>query len=644
MTRRIPLAVRLLAVAALAVSVLALARPAGAEPKRIRLSITDFAAASASEAGALTLGRSAGGREQLRAWVQEWRQGVEEGNEAEAADLLPRIKELLALEGAREKESILGAFTALGTDWTLAENWPAAELAFAAALQLDPDNSAALLGKARMTWRKETGPKRFIGALAGVAKATQVRLSHALGLLQALANIGLVLCVALMITIGGFAVVMLAKYNRLLRHGAIEAMQDRVPEGIDRALAWVVVFLPVLLFLTPPYWVVYWLVALRGFGTAAEKRMSLVALLVVAVLPVLFHVVSVTSSLQQDPVLRAISGLKRGDVSTDVLEDVANVRNLRDMPEAKFLVARLYEAAQRSEDAINTYTELADSWPRDTRSLVNRGNIHFRRGDHASAIADYKKAEDQDPKNALAMRNASVAYSQMLQTPESAAWMAKANKVDREGVRRWSEVGPDVVVDAEMRRDEGFKILLKEHEDFLPGLGRRVLNPVTVVALLGFIACFVLGRKEPSLLQSAACQKCGRAFCARCHAAAKASSYCTQCTHLYVKKDGVSPVVRTAKMREVERWVAINSLAVRFFNLAIPGAGSIYANRVSSGALLLLLWALAVAMLAGPTRARMVVDPTRLGDIDLAVFFGLQVALLLIVYLVTILQSLRHQD
>ena len=110
--------------------------------------------------------------------------------------------------------------------------------------------------------------------------------------------------------------------------------------------------------------------------------------------------------------------------------------------------------------------------------------------------------------------------------------------------------------------------------------------------------------------------------------------------HLYVKKDGVSPVVRTAKLREVERHVQLTSIAVRLFNLVLPGAGSLYANRFLSGTLLLFTWAASLAALLLP--ARMVMDPTRLGHADLLIVFWAELALLVGVYLVALVQSLRH--
>jgi hypothetical protein len=107
-----------------------------------------------------------------------------------------------------------------------------------------------------------------------------------------------------------------------------------------------------------------------------------------------------------------------------------------------------------------------------------------------------------------------------------------------------------------------------------------------------------------------------------------------------VKKDGVSPEVRTAKLREVERYVAINSLAIRLFNLLLPGSGGLYAGRVLVGGLLLVAWSLAICALVLPPM--LVTNADRMGVFDQSIVFGVQLLGLLAVYLVALVQSLRH--
>jgi hypothetical protein len=165
---------------------------------------------------------------------------------------------------------------------------------------------------------------------------------------------------------------------------------------------------------------------------------------------------------------------------------------------------------------------------------------------------------------------------------------------------------------------------------------------MSIAAAIAFAYALYRAKRGLGVLEAASCDKCGRAFCSRCHAAAKSSSYCTQCVHLYVKKDGVSPVVRAKKLKEVERHVAMTNIAVRLFNLVLPGAGSLLANRTVSGVVTLFLWGAALAALLLPTR--MLMEPSRIGNADLSVLFAVELALLVVVYIAALLQALRHSS
>ena len=101
-------------------------------------------------------------------------------------------------------------------------------------------------------------------------------------------------------------------------------------------------------------------------------------------------------------------------------------------------------------------------------------------------------------------------------------------------------------------------------------------------------------------------------------------------------------MVRTAKLREVERHVQITSVAIRLFNLILPGAGSLYADRTVVCSILLFLWAGALGALLLP--AYVVMDPSRLGHADLLIVFWMELVLLVVVYLVALVQSLRHSS
>jgi hypothetical protein len=336
-----------------------------------------------------------------------------------------------------------------------------------------------------------------------------------------------------------------------------------------------------------------------------------------------------------------VTAIQRDDVTPANIADIQRLAATTRASNAHFLAGRLQTIARRPDDAVASYNDALAAVGGDVRSIVNRGNIHFRSVDLNQAITEYKLAVDRDRTLALAWRNGSIAHAQSLKADVASDWLATAQRLDRGSVQDWTDaVGADHVVDADLSAGEIVGLVLEARPDIMSGLKSAVFNPISLAALAGIGILLFRFKRGMGTLEASSCEKCGRAFCARCHATGKSSTYCTQCVHLYIKKDGVSPVVRTAKLREVERHLQLTSIAVRLFNLVLPGAGSLYATRYVTGSVLLFVWSGALCALMLP--ARMVMDPTRLGHADLLVVFWAELVLLVSVYLVALVQSLRH--
>lgn len=624
-----------------ALALLAVLAPAARAQTRITIPVERLAEPDRADAAHISINSDASERERLREMLLEWQRSLQEGNTADANDIISQMREVLAQDGVTDKEVLLSGLVAMGDEWARSEGWELSDRAYRAALDLDPHFAPAFLGQADMSRRRDGGFGGYVGMGAGVVQALKSRLGDSLGLLGLAANVAFLFVLALAATTAGVGLVVLAKHLSLLRHGMLETFADRVPEGIDGVLGWAVAFLPVMLWLSPPWWVIYWLVLLSGYGNVGLRRLTILALAAIVLLPAGFYVASVLSSLQQEPVLQAVTAVQRHDVTPKAIADVQHLADETRLANAYFLAGRLQTMARQPDDAVASYTSALAADGNDVRAIVNRGNIHFRSGDLNQAITEYKLAVDRDRTFALAWRNGSIAHAQSLKADVASDWLATAQQLDRGSVQDWADdSGADRVVDADLGTGEVVQLVLAGRPDIISGLKGSLLNPISIAALIGIVVTLIRFKRGMGTLEASACEKCGRAFCTRCHAAGKSSTYCTQCVHLYIKKDGVSPVVRTAKLREVERHVQLTNIAVRLFNLVLPGAGSLYADRFVVGTLLLFVWAGSLAALLLP--ARMVMDPTRLGHADLLLVFWAELVLLVGVYLVALVQSLRH--
>jgi hypothetical protein len=122
----------------------------------------------------------------------------------------------------------------------------------------------------------------------------------------------------------------------------------------------------------------------------------------------------------------------------------------------------------------------------------------------------------------------------------------------------------------------------------------RVLNPVTIVAILTLILSLVLAATAGSRSFARRCIRCGRAFCNRCKTGKEGHEYCSQCLHLFVLGDGLAPETKTLKLFEVERHEKWTRLVRKYSGWLFPGASQILRGRLLSGCLLMIAWFTAV--------------------------------------------------
>ena len=108
--------------------------------------------------------------------------------------------------------------------------------------------------------------------------------------------------------------------------------------------------------------------------------------------------------------------------------------------------------------------------------------------------------------------------------------------------------------------------------------------PAVVVALLvlgGALGAWRLRRGPAN-----ECERCGRVFCPRCQTGRR-GELCSQCHHIFVKKEGVDARVRVQKMGEIKARRGRVRLRHLVCAALAPGGGHLSAGRFRAGLLLL---------------------------------------------------------
>ena len=153
-------------------------------------------------------------------------------------------------------------------------------------------------------------------------------------------------------------------------------------------------------------------------------------------------------------------------------------------------------------------------------------------------------------------------------------------------------------VSSRIARSGAARALFGNYSSFDPMISAR--NPITIGGLLAAIlAPLVAFRRRHGFAGS--CIKCGRTFCPRCKSARESSTYCTQCIHIYLKRDGVSVATKRMKLEEVGQHQSGMLRRNRFIATFLPGSAQLLEGRTIIGllGLFVFLFAVCLALMVG---------------------------------------------
>ncbi len=359
---------------------------------------------------------------------------------------------------------------------------------------------------------------------------------------------------------------------------------------------------PLLLSFDPLWWALA--LAVFAFGYASRFERVVVAAAFLSLVP-LFPVVDRVGEwlgITASPILRGAEALEESRYDQRVLDDLEAVKNV--VPgdaDIAFLLGCLYQSLGQNDRAVSEFTAAAAS-PGETRALVNRGNIRFVDGDFGSAQEDFQEALRRNPSDVAARYNLSLVYAETFRTIEAARALKEARALDARLVQRFQDRASLVKVaaieftpeDARMKvdameRDPRSRRLLGHFRAGqsvgvwgMPFVWGLLLAPAAALALDAFR---LRGRGY-----ALACQKCGRTYCARCKPRGENIGLCSQCIHVYLKKDGVSIETKMLKVEEVKRHRALLGRFRAAMNFVLPGTSPFFEGRPGYAVLTLTLF------------------------------------------------------
>jgi len=521
-------------------------------------------------------------------------------------------------------ESMALALVAKGLDKVRKGERDAAESYFNGALGLDPRLPDAYLGMAQAQFRR--GPVGIVTALRQTASAITAGLGTSSGRYRLLSLVIPALLLALLATATAVSLALLVRNGSLLLHDLEEELGPSRGVHFARGVFLLLLLLPLVLLQGYGWLPLWWLALMFPYLNLSERIVA--GLLVASALAVgpLAQLLDVQARMQQNPLYRAaIVAAEGGPDSLAQSQLEYAVQAHSDDRDLKYLLARQYRKAGRDEEAAGIYRAILAADSKDPVALNNLANIEFYRGEFPAAIARYKQGIELGaaPRfTATSYYNLAQAHLQKFEFQPATEARAQADRLAADLTKsyesRWRfEKGgaaiaavvdlaptPEEVATKFAGRSEGIAAKNVTGRPLVaassPSLKDALVNRFLGFSLLFVAAAAFISRWRGNRMLTLRCSKCGAPFRRRV-TAQDTGELCTQCFHLFVVKDGVSPSAKNKKLMEVQAEDSRRLRVFRVLSLLLPGAGQVYGRQPIPGLLLLFVWwsVISLSALAG---------------------------------------------
>lgn len=419
----------------------------------------------------------------------------------------------------------------------------------------------------------------------------------------------LMVALAIFVTAIVFAVALILRYGRSMAHDFREMLSNRMRGGSVSVLAFALLFLPLFLWLGPIWLVFYWLAIFFGYAAPAERIAIVVLMVLVALLPIAADATSAWIVGVDSPVLMAAISSESQSYQPEALRRLQELTAVvPDNAMLQVLAGNMLVFEGSDDQAAQHYRRAAELKKGYAGAHVNLGNLHFLNNEFQTAMTEYERAERADPDLAIAYFNHSVAAGETYKFDQQAEMLVKARKADAAYIEKLTRSTPAQkivmyhppideaweVQRAIAKRNPAARSLFGNYATF--DLMNSATSPITIGALAALLLALLLWLKRRRNGYANACIKCGRTFCHRCKSARESATYCTQCIHIYLKRDGVSLDTKRQKLEEVTNHQTGMVRRNRIFATFLPGSAQLLEGRLISGAIGIFLFALFVGI------------------------------------------------
>ena len=477
-----------------------------------------------------------------------------------------------------------------------------AQWATGAAAQLDPTSPVVSFTAAERAARASN----WGAALPLVTQGLRRTFGDERASLLLRSDLLLVTAMAIAVVAVFFALALFMRYGRSMAHDFREMLSRRITGGSVSVLAFALLFLPIFLWLGPMWLLFYWFAIFFGYASAGERVAIVTLLLLTAMLPIAIDATANRVAAVESPVVVAAIASESQSYEPDALRRLQELAAIApDNAVLQLLLGNMQAFEGQDEQASQHYRRAIELRPDYAGAHVNLGNLLFLTNEFTASLTEYAKAQQADPKLAIAFYNASVANGETYKFDQQARMLEAAREANRALVERVTRNPPPQKIvmynppirDAwrvadELSQRTAARALFGNYSRFDPL--RSATTPITIGAVAALLLGLVLWALRRKNGYANACIKCGRTFCYRCKSARESTTYCTQCIHIYLKRDGVSLDTKRLKLEEVSEHQSGVMRRNRLFATFLPGAAQMLEGRTTTGVIGGFVFAIAV--------------------------------------------------
>ena len=421
-------------------------------------------------------------------------------------------------------------------------------------------------------------------------------------------DLSLLIITALCLMFLFFSTFTAIKYNKLLRHELSEYLSSFLDEKHVWAVSVAIFLAPILTIIGTLFIFIYWPIIFFRYLNRKEKIIFIAFFIVLFLaVPALKSIRSLSEVAVNEDIKIVVESLSEEYDPEKIIRLREKIKNHPEDPLYHFLIAGHYKKGGYHRDAFNHYLECLRIDPRSFQTLNNIGNLYFRFEQYPQAVVYYKQAIEARPDFALGYYNMSIAQSENFHFKDSEESLARALSLDNKQIGRFitrtREKGRSDVVDAGLESSDIWQKAFTGKGMILDGLNEGssrertafflFLNPLSIVSLISlFFVTLTSFLRKPTVT---ICIKCGRAFCKRCGIYESGSNHCTQCVHLFIKKDGLEPEAKTRKMIAIARYENWRSKASTFASILFPGSAQNLEGKIFRSFFITFLWMIGIS-------------------------------------------------